>query len=111
VGNVVLEAMASGVPVVVMERGGPRFVAGPGDGASIAKDAGDLIQRTLALVSNRSRRAAMGAAARTAALRRSWIVVFDAVYRVYALAVAMAREPDRMKADSLVRLAEKQPTA
>src|SRR5262245_51323320 len=30
VGNVVLEALASGVPVVAMAQGGPRFVVGPG---------------------------------------------------------------------------------
>ncbi len=93
VGNVVLEAMASGVPVVAMTQGGPRFVAGSSNAAVLAADHRAMIEAVRALVSDRARCTAMGAAARRWALGRSWDVVFDGVYRAYLEAVALAATP------------------
>ena len=67
VGNVVLEAMASGVPAVVMAGGGPKFMVDPGRTAIVAADRDEFIQGVRTLVRHRERREAMGAAARACA--------------------------------------------
>src|SRR5262249_30698088 len=81
VGNVVLEAMASGVPVVAMARGGTRFIASSTDAALLARDEGDFIDLAVELVRDPARRRRMADAARDTALTRSWAAVFDVVYQ------------------------------
>ena len=66
--NVVLEAMASGVPAVVMSSGSRRFVVDDGRSGILAEDAGTFVRGVRTLVKNRQRREAMGVAARTRAL-------------------------------------------
>jgi phosphatidylinositol alpha 1,6-mannosyltransferase len=91
VGNVVLEAMASGVPVVAMARGGHRFITQAGRSALIAKDREEFIVHALALAADSTRRAAMSADARADARERSWDAVFDGVYQSYVEAIARPR--------------------
>jgi glycosyltransferase involved in cell wall biosynthesis len=93
VGNVVLEAMASGVPVVAMAQGGPRFVAGLGESAVLASDHQAMIEAVQSLVREPARRHAMGSAARAWALGRSWDAIFDGVYRAYETAVGLPGAP------------------
>src|SRR5262249_20617918 len=83
VGNVVLEAMASGVPVLAMARGGHTFIVGRGDGAVLARDRAEFVAAACSLVPDVARRAAMSAAARVHALDMSWDRVFEGVYRAY----------------------------
>jgi phosphatidylinositol alpha 1,6-mannosyltransferase len=90
VGNVVLEAMASGVPVVAMSRGGHRFITEAGRSALIADTNEQFISLTLGLARDRAQRHALGAGAREHARERSWNAVFDGVYRSYAEAIALA---------------------
>jgi glycosyltransferase involved in cell wall biosynthesis len=90
VGNVVLEAMASGVPVVAMVRGGHRFITQAGRSALIADTGVEFINLTLALARDPARRCALAATARAHARERSWNAVFDGVYRSYAEAIALA---------------------
>jgi len=52
VGNVVLEAMASGLPIVAMAQGGPRFVATSRGSALLARDHRQFIDAVAALVPN-----------------------------------------------------------
>lgn len=92
VGNVVLEAMASGVAVVAMAQGGPRFVASPDHSAILAGDHSEMIEAVRLLVRDRERRDAMRMAARAWALGRSWDAIFDGVYRAYD--AARAPRPD-----------------
>jgi phosphatidylinositol alpha 1,6-mannosyltransferase len=75
--NVVQEAMASGVPAVVVDRGGPPGVIDPGHSGLVARahdeqEMADCVQR---LVEDAALRRAMGHAARRQALTRSWDVV------------------------------------
>jgi len=82
-GNVVQEAQASGVPAVVTNRGGPKFLVRDGVTGFIASSEEEFEQRVLELVNDGALRRQMGAAARQCALERSWDRVFDAVYRGY----------------------------
>jgi glycosyltransferase involved in cell wall biosynthesis len=98
VGNVVLEAMASGVPVVAMAQGGPKFIASASRGAVLAHSQQELVDLTVSLAAKPNVRRVMAAAAREDALSRSWSAVFETVYHAYesALAIApgQARNPD-----------------
>ena len=83
-GLVVLEAMASGVPVIAMARGGPRFVVEPGVSGFLARDDRQFVEATLTVVRDQPLRARLGKGARASALKWSWDVVFDELYHVYA---------------------------
>ncbi len=92
VGNVVLEAMASGVPVVAMAAGGPKYIAANTPGAMLAHNHDEWIRHTVALVLDADRRRTMSHAARQTALERSWSRVFDTVYQAYAAAITLSQD-------------------
>lgn len=81
-GNVILEALASGVPAVVTPHGGPRFIIREGETGAIADDRdfaqviGGILRDPVHLESMRTR-------AREYALTCSWDAVFDRVYAAY----------------------------
>jgi glycosyltransferase involved in cell wall biosynthesis len=87
VGNVVLEALASGVPVIAMAQGGPRFLGTTPESAELAADHQSMVSLVRSLVRDEPRRRTMCAVARTWAMGRSWDSIFDTVYQVYADAV------------------------
>ena len=81
-GNVVLEALASGVPAVVTPHGGPRFIVEEGFTGAIAED--EAFPAAIAqILSNPARLALMRTEARAHALTCSWDAVFDRVYAAY----------------------------
>jgi glycosyltransferase involved in cell wall biosynthesis len=88
VGNVVLEALASGVPVLAMARGGTRFIASSTNAALLAKNEAEFIDFGVQLVHDCARRHRMREAARKTAQTRSWSAVFDVVYYAYDAALA-----------------------
>jgi phosphatidylinositol alpha 1,6-mannosyltransferase len=84
-GNVVLEALASGVPAVVTPDGGPKFIVREGETGFVAED--DRFAEAVAeLVRDRARLEAMRLKARQYALGCSWDTVFDRVYAGYETA-------------------------
>jgi glycosyltransferase involved in cell wall biosynthesis len=82
-GNVVLEALASGVPAVVTNSGGPRFVVRPGETGFVAQDEQDFVLCVRNLATQPGQLQMMRAAARAYAMTASWDAVFESVYSAY----------------------------
>jgi glycosyltransferase involved in cell wall biosynthesis len=81
-GNVVLEALASGVPAVVTPDGGPRTIVEDGVTGRIATDA-QFAAAVAGILGDAEKHAAMRTAARTYSLTASWDSVFEGVYAAY----------------------------
>jgi glycosyltransferase involved in cell wall biosynthesis len=83
-GNVVQEALASGVAASVTNGGGPRTIIEHGVTGLIASNEEELCEHVLRLMRQPGERMAMGAAGRERMLMRSWDDVFQKVYQIYA---------------------------
>ena len=81
-GNVVLEALASGVPAIVTPDGGPRTIVRDGVTGRIAEDAG-FAAAVAGVLGDPVKHAEMRLAARAHALTASWDSVFEGVYSAY----------------------------
>jgi len=90
-GNVVLEAMASGVAPVVSSRGGPKYLVQAGVSGLIAEQESDFITHVAMLLERPERLLAMRQAAREHAIRSTWDEAFEPVYEAYKLALANRR--------------------
>jgi len=84
-GNVVLEALASGVPAIVTPDGGPKFIVRDGETGFVVPDDG-FAQAIAVLVRDRDRLGRMRRAARAYAEQCSWDAVFTRVYQSYGFA-------------------------
>ncbi len=91
-GNVVQEASASGVPAVVTDKGGPKFLVRHGETGFIAKDEDEFISFAIKLIENPQVLSEMKKAARKFALSRSWESVFKSVYEAYEETVRQSRK-------------------
>ncbi len=85
-GNVVLEALASGVPAIVTPDGGPRYIvrdtdASDATGRIVADE--EFASAIAWVMEDPVRHAAMRTAARAYALTASWDAVFEGVYAGY----------------------------
>ena len=82
-GNVIQEANASGVPCIVTEFGGPKFIVQEGETGFVAKNLDDFVKYSIELIDDREKLARMKKASHDFALTRSWDAVFDNVYGTY----------------------------
>jgi glycosyltransferase involved in cell wall biosynthesis len=82
-GNVILEALASGVPAVVTTGGGPKFLVRSGETGFVAADERAFIGSILDLMNDPVLHAEMCTAARKFACSISWDRVFESVYNAY----------------------------
>jgi len=83
-GNVVLEALASGVPALVTPDGGPPSIVHHGETGLIARDE-DFAAAVASILTDPPRHARMREAARQDGLNASWDRVFEAVYDGYRM--------------------------
>ena len=81
-GNVVLEALASGVPAIVTPDGGPKTIVRDGQTGRIVPDE-NFASAIAAILAEPAKHAAMRNAARAYALTASWDSVFEGVYAGY----------------------------
>ena len=88
-GNVVQEALASGVPAIVMNEGGPRFIVRDGVTGIVAADDEEFCACAVALGATERLRREMGRAGRRQVEFQSWDRVFEEVYEAYASPVAL----------------------
>jgi glycosyltransferase involved in cell wall biosynthesis len=88
-GNVVLEAQACGLPVLVTNAGGPKENLRPGTSGFICRprDVLDFFARVSELVGDPDRRCAMSQAARAYAAGRSWGGSLEPLFSLYRTAV------------------------
>ena len=82
-GNVVQEALASGVPAVVTDGGGPKFIVREGKSGFVASSEEHFVALTAQLLRDAELRSRMGAAAVKQAAGESWDMVFRRVYDGY----------------------------
>jgi len=81
-GNVVLEALASGVPAIVTPDGGPATIVRDGETGRIVRDT-EFAAAIAGVLADPARHAQMRLAARIYALTMSWDSVFEGVYAAY----------------------------
>lgn len=89
-GNVTQEANASGVPAIVTDQGGPKFIVKPGETGFVAKDLAEFTRYTIELMDDRSKLAEMKRLSRASAMSRSWDSVFESVFDAYSEALEIA---------------------
>lgn len=94
-GNVILEALASGVPAVVTSGGGPKYLVRHGITGFVAPDDRAFIEAVISLLDDRAQHARMAAAARDHACAISWDRVFEKVYETYESALFSHTSPVR----------------
>jgi phosphatidylinositol alpha 1,6-mannosyltransferase len=89
-GNVVLEAMASGVPVVAVAHGGPRFLIEDGVSGLLASSDEAFVAAAVRLAFDAAARERMGRRARERALQFTWDAIGAQLYSVYATVAPQA---------------------
>lgn len=96
-GNVVQEAISSGVPAIVSNSGGPKFVINEDKNGFVATGFEDFVKYTVELMSNSEKLLKMKQTARQSVLTNSWDSVFEGVYENYNKTLEIAKKTERSK--------------
>lgn len=90
-GNVVLEAMSSGVPAIVTDQMGPKEIVRHGETGFVAASEWEFRRYLDVLLDRPTLRRTMARKAREYALTQGWNVVFDELLRQYSETIISAR--------------------
>jgi phosphatidylinositol alpha 1,6-mannosyltransferase len=90
-GNVVLEALSSGVPAIVTDGGGPKHIVQHGETGFVAESDREFTEYVRCAYEGRSRLAEMSSAARAYAMTQNWDAVFQDVFAVYETTLSDVR--------------------
>jgi glycosyltransferase involved in cell wall biosynthesis len=82
-GNVIQEANSSGVPAIVSNQGGPKFIVRHNETGFVSENFSDFVKFSLELMNDSEKLAKMKRASREFAGSRSWDAVFEKVYQAY----------------------------
>jgi len=100
-GNVVLEAQASGLPVLVTDQGGPRENMRTGETGFECGGLPDFVHRATQLLRAAEKRRRFGEAARQYSLTRRWEAALEPLYRCYG-GLAASPIPSRIATPAMV---------
>ena len=89
-GNVVGEAMASGTPIIVTSKGGPKYQVQNGRTGFVAADERDFLSKVRFLMTNPERHRQLREACRACAMGRSWDSVLDDLLEAYQASLPCA---------------------
>lgn len=98
-GNVAQEANASGVPAIVSDKGGPKFIIRDGITGHIAREKEDYARFAVELYRDREKLATMKNAARDSAVSNSWDAIFSGVFESYREAIDIQRKKSEKNAN------------
>ena len=90
-GNVTQEAHASGVPAIVSDKGGPKYIISEGETGFVAKGLDDFIKYAFDLYDDREKLGKMKTLSREHAMSRSWDSIFEGVYDGYHEAIRLEK--------------------
>lgn len=96
-GNVIQEANCSGVPVIVTNQGGPKFLVQHGKTGYIAETIDEFTKFSLELMENLEKLHKMKKAAREFVIAHSWDTVFEKVYEAYDKTIEIAKAEEDAK--------------
>ena len=99
-GNVIQEAGASGVPSIVTDKGGPKFLVEHDRSGFVAKDEDEFLFYIRKLMDETDKLAEMKAAARERAMSNSWDSVFAGVFEGYEEALEVAHRQKQAAASN-----------
>lgn len=88
-GNVIQEALASGVCAVVTNQGGPKFLVQSGVTGHVSINERDFVRGVIDIMSDAEKHRRMRIQARAAACEASWDRVFENVYSAYETCFSM----------------------
>jgi glycosyltransferase involved in cell wall biosynthesis len=91
-GNVILEALASGVPCVVTSGGGPKFLVEEGKSGCVTSSDAKFIAAAASLVRQPEALARLRQGALHTNLVQTWDDVFEELYRQYAECLQLSRK-------------------
>jgi phosphatidylinositol alpha 1,6-mannosyltransferase len=89
-GNVILEALASGVPAIVTDGGGPKYLVDDGKTGFVTTSDRSFVEAALRIALEPGILESMRVEARLYAAKQSWDSVFNDVYRAYECALQTA---------------------
>jgi glycosyltransferase involved in cell wall biosynthesis len=99
-GNVTQEAHASGVPAIVSDKGGPKFIVREGETGFVAKTLEDYVTYASMLYDNPDKLAEMKRLSRESAMSNSWDSIFEGVYDGYREAISLHKGSAKPEANA-----------